>query len=131
MPTEADQNADAVLVVEDDPFLSGMLSEALKNAGITVFHAPDAETGLEILKSKPVKIALLDIILPGMDGYAFLKTAKEDKATASVPIFILSNLGQKDEIDRALAMGAEAFLVKAQLDLSEIVTRVKELLGKK
>jgi two-component system, cell cycle response regulator len=124
----AETNKNLILVIEDDPFLAGMLSSGLKEAGLPVEHAADAETGLAILQSKPVRIVLLDIILPGMDGYEFLKRAKENKQTADVPIFVLSNLGQKDEVDRAISMGAEAFMVKAQLDLSEIVARVKELI---
>jgi DNA-binding response OmpR family regulator len=116
-----------VLVVEDDPFLAGMLSSSLKEAGLDVEHAVDAETGLTILESKPVRLVLLDIILPGMDGYEFLKRAKANPKVASVPIFVLSNLGQKDEVDRAVAMGAQAFMVKAQLDLSEIVAHVRQL----
>ena len=122
-----DTNKNLVLVIEDDPFLAGMLSSGLKEAGLPVEHAADAETGLGILQSKPVRLVLLDIILPGMDGYEFLKQAKADQKTAGVPIFVLSNLGQKDEVDRAISMGAEAFMVKAQLDLSEIVAKVKEL----
>lgn len=118
-----------ILVIEDDPFLAGMLSSGLQEAGLPVEHAGDAEAGMAILQSKPVQLVLLDIILPGMDGYEFLKRAKADKQTASIPIFVLSNLGQKDEVDRAIAMGAEAFMVKAQLDLSEIVARVKELVN--
>ncbi len=106
-----------------------MLCEALKEAGFPVQHAPDGEKGLQILQTESVCIVLLDIILPGMDGYAFLQAIKADSSTAHIPVFILSNLGQKDEVERATAMGAEAFLVKAELDLSEIVDRVKKLLG--
>ena len=123
------QGKKTVLVIEDDPFLSDLLSSALTEEGVSVEHAADAESGLEMLRTKSIAIVLLDIILPGMDGYEFLKQVKADPSIAQTPVFVLSNLGQKDEIDRAISMGAEAFLVKAQLDLSEIVDRVKELLG--
>ncbi len=119
-----------VLIIEDDPFLSDMLSSALTEAHIPVVHAADAEKGLAILAEQKVRIVLLDIILPGIDGYEFLKRIKSDPKTAPIPVFVLSNLGQKDEVERALSMGAEEFMVKAQLDLSEIVTRVKEILSK-
>lgn len=119
-----------ILLVEDDTFISEMVVKKLKEAELIVDLAMDAETGMvKIQKDKP-DLILLDIVLPGMDGYEFLEKVKADKELSSIPVLILSNLGQKDEIERGLALGAKDFLVKAHLNLDEILQKVEQALGK-
>jgi CheY-like chemotaxis protein len=71
----------------------------------------------------------LDLILPGIDGFEVLKRAKADPATKDIPVIILSNLGQKDDIERGLELGATDFMVKAHFTPEEIVKKAKEVLG--
>lgn len=117
-----------ILVIEDDTFIGEMVVKKLKEAGLIVALTMDAETGMaKIQKDKP-DLILLDIVLPGMDGFAFLEKFNADKQLASIPVFIFSNLGQKDEIERGLKLGAKGFWIKAYHDLDELVQKVKQIL---
>ena len=98
--------------------------------GLELDLARDAETAMRKVRKNRPKLILLDLVLPGMDGYEFLEKIKADKELASIPVIILSNLGQKSEVERAIKLGAEAFLVKANLDLDEISQKIKKSLEK-
>lgn len=117
-----------ILLIEDDKFISNMIVEKLKKAGLVVNLAEDAESGLAKIQKEKPDLILLDIILPGMDGYEFLEKLKADKELSSISVLILSNLGQKDEIERGLKLGAKDFWIKAYHDLDEIVQKTKQLL---
>jgi len=119
-----------VLLVEDDTFIAKLLMDHLKKEGLNLDLARDAETGMRKIRENRPKLILLDLVLPGMDGYEFLEKLKADKELASIPVIILSNLGQKSEIERGIKLGAEAFLVKASLDLDEIFQKIKQSLEK-
>lgn len=118
-----------ILLIEDDKFISEMIVRKLKEAGLIVDLASDAETGMVKVQEDKPDLILLDIVLPGMDGYECLEKLKADKESSSIPVLILSNLGQKDEFERGLKLGAKDFWVKAQHDLDEIVQKAKQILG--
>ena len=118
-----------ILLIEDDTFISEMVVKKLKEAGLAVSLAIDAETGMAKVQEDKPDLILLDIVLPGMDGYEFLEKIKADKKLSSLPVLILSNLGQKDEIERGLALGAKDFLVKAAFDPREVLEKVTAFLG--
>lgn len=120
-----------VLVVEDDKFLRELLVRKLYSEGFIVESAIDAGGAFEILNRFVPNIILLDLILPGIDGFEILSRIKKNKALATVPVIILSNLGQKEDIDRAMSLGAVDFMVKANFTLDEIVTKVRKILGAK
>ena len=120
-----------VLVVEDDEFLRQLVSRKLGDEGFDVKVAIDAEGAFKILKEIKPDIILLDLILPGLDGFQILSKMKKDKSITSIPVIILSNLGQKEDIDKAMALGAADFLVKAYFTLDEIVKKIESVLGKK
>jgi CheY-like chemotaxis protein len=71
---------------------------------------------------------LLDILLSGMDGFEILKRIKEDEKTRHIPVILLSNLGQKEDIEKGKALGAARFLVKAMVTLDEIIEEMKAVL---
>jgi len=121
-----------VLLVEDDNFLRSICSKKLIKEGFTVYEALDGEMALnKALKIKP-DIILLDIILPALDGFEVLSRIRSnsDKIVAQVPIIMLSNLGQDEDIKKALAGGANDYLVKAHFTIEEIVAKVKKLLNR-
>lgn len=122
----------SVLIVEDDRFLSELIATKLEKEGFEVMLAPDAETALEKGKEKVPGIILLDIMLPGMDGFEYLEAIKADKAKpiAKVPVLILSNFGQESKVERGLALGADDYLVKANFTTAEIVDKIKKAIGK-
>jgi len=118
-----DQDSKKVLLIEDDEFLSQLL------ANFDV--APDAEKGLAKVRAGTCGLIVLDIILPGMDGYEALRQIKADRELAKIPVLILSNLGQQEEIKLGLSLGAETYLVKAQVSLDEIVGEINRILARK
>ena len=118
-----------VLVVEDDKFLRELLVHKLVSEGFDVENAIDAEAAFTILGKRTPNIILLDLILPGIDGFEILKRIKAEPKTARVPVIILSNLGQKEDLDKAMALGAKDFMVKANFTLDEIVVKVRGIVG--
>jgi len=120
-----------VLIIEDDPFLSGMYLKKLKLSGFEVKVAADGKDGLESIKKDRPDLILLDIVLPQMDGYEILKRLKEDKELRNIPVILLTNLGQKEEVEKGMALGAEAYIIKAHFTPTAVVDKVKEVLEKK
>jgi len=120
-----------VLVVEDDQFLCELIVKKLNEEGLQTIQAIDGEEGLRMTREKKPAIVLLDLILPGIDGFEVLRQIKADPSMANVPVVILSNLGQRDDIDRGLKLGAEDYLIKAHFTPGEIVQKVKEILSER
>lgn len=121
----AEKSDGAVLLVEDDKFLRDLISQKLRNEGFAVSEAIDGEEGMRKLKEESPDIVLLDLILPGMDGFELLKRAKEDVGLARIPVIILSNLGQREDIERGMKLGAHDFLIKAHFTPGEIIAKVR------
>jgi len=120
-----------ILIVEDDKFLRELISKKLIGQGFKIDEAIDGEEGLKKLQEIKPDMVLLDLILPGLDGFDVLQRIKDDPSTASIPVLILSNLGQKDEIEKGLKLGAVDFLVKAHFTPEEIVQKIKQVFEKK
>lgn len=118
-----------VLIIEDDQFLRDLIVRKLEDEGFNVLQAIEGEEGLRVFREKKPDLVLLDLILPGMDGFEVLKQAKGDKNILDIPILILSNLGQRDDIERGIKLGAKDYLIKAHFTPGEIVEKVKEALG--
>ena len=119
-----------VLVVEDDKFLRELLVRKLFGEGFDIQSAIDSEGAFEILSKWTPEIILLDLILPGEDGFTILEKLKADTKLASIPVIILSNLGQQEDIDKAMSLGASDFMVKANFTLDEIIEKIIKALGK-
>ena len=90
----------------------------------------DEEAGLQKLREEKVDLVLLDLILPGVSGFEVLLEIKRDPGLASIAVIIVSNFGQQDEIEKGLKLGTSDFLVKVNFSLDEIVSKIKEFLGK-
>ncbi|MFH1781630.1 MAG: response regulator [Patescibacteria group bacterium] len=121
-----------ILIVEDDRFLSELIATKLEKEGFGIELSPDAENALEKVKANVPDIILLDIMLPGMDGFEFLEKIKADKksAQAKVPVLILSNFGQESKVEKGLSLGADDYLVKANFTTAEIVDKIKKTMSK-
>lgn len=117
-----------ILLVEDDKFLRELISKKLTSEGFEVKEAVDGEDGLRILKEGKPDLILLDLILPGIDGFEVLSKVKEDAVSSLVPVIILSNLGQREDVEKGLKLGAVDYLVKAHFTPNEIIEKVKEAL---
>ena len=121
----------SVLIIEDDKFLRDLIIQKLKKEGFETNEAMDGESGAKLAQDEHPDLVLLDLILPGLDGFEVLKRLKQNAGTASIPVIVLSNLGQKEDVDRAKGSGAEDFMVKAHFTPGEIVAKVKEILKRK
>lgn len=117
-----------ILWVEDDVFLSGLIGQRFGGLGAMLFSANNGQQALEIAKMEKPDIILLDILLPGIGGFEILKDLKDNPDTKNIPVIILSNLSQKSDIDKGKELGAISFLVKATVNLDEIVSEVQKVL---
>jgi DNA-binding response OmpR family regulator len=120
--------AHKVLIIEDDKFLRELMSRKLGSEGFDIVEAVDGESGVKKMKEEKPEITLLDLILPGIDGFEALAKMKEDPITAPIPVVILSNLGERDDVERGLKLGATDYLVKAHFTPNEIIKKVREVL---
>ncbi len=117
-----------ILWVEDDVFLSGLIGQRFGGLGAMLFSANNGQQALEIAKMEKPDIILLDILLPGIGGFEILKSLKDNPETKNIPVIILSNLSQKSDVAKGKELGAVSFLVKATVNLDEIVDEVKRVL---
>ena len=121
-----------VMLVEDDSFLRDICAKKLSKEGFEVYEAIDGEDALKNVEKIHPDIVLLDIILPAIDGFEVLEKirALSNPEVQKVPIIMLSNLGQKDDIEKAIKIGANDYLVKAHFNTEEIIEKIKKELGK-
>ena len=115
-----------ILIIEDEPSLLKAMSEAFLLEGCEVAQAIDAEQGMAELSRFGPDLILLDLILPGKNGFEILKELKSSSAYAKIPVVILSNLDDEGEIQQGLKLGAADFLIKADYDLADLVEIVKK-----
>jgi len=116
-----------ILLIEDDAFLVDIYTTKIKEAGYEIISAFDGEDGFKKAKEEKPDLVLLDLVLPGMDGWEFLKKAKSENLK-DLKIVILSNLGQKEEVEKGIGLGVEKYLVKSHYAPSEVVEEIKKIL---
>jgi DNA-binding response OmpR family regulator len=120
-----------ILMIDEDNFLRKVYRDKLQQAGFDFLEAPNGIEGVNKVFSEKPDLILLDLILPLKNGFDVLSDIKRDKRAKKIPIIILSNLGQESDIERGKALGVQEYLVKTDVGLSEVVTKVKEWLLKK
>ena len=117
-----------ILVIEDEKTLRFLATKILAEEGFDVDEAIDGEQGIEKAKKNKPDLILLDLRLPGINGFDVLTEIKKDANLESTKVIILSNLGQKEEIEKGMRLGAADYMIKAHFTLDEIVNRVKRVL---
>lgn len=117
-----------ILLVEDEKSLVEMYSLRFKESGFELLVAEDGLAGLELARKELPAVILLDIMLPKMDGFAVLADLKKDAKTKNIPVLLLSNLGQKTDIDKGKALGADDYVVKASMTPSQVLEKVNSYL---
>ena len=117
-----------ILIIEDDKFLRELIVQKLIKEGFEISEAVDGEEGMKKVKEEKPDLILLDLILPGIDGFEVLARMKEDPVLAAIPVIILSNLGQKEDVERGLKLGAVDYLIKAHFTPREIIEKIKKAL---
>lgn len=121
-------NTKRILIVEDDKFLSEMYATKLKESGFEIEVAYDGEEGLRKMAEFKPDLVLLDIVLPKIDGFEVMQKIKKDPSFKDINIIALTNLGQKEEVERGLALGADDYAIKAHFTPTEVVAKVKKIL---
>jgi len=117
-----------ILLIEDDKFLRELMVKKLLTMDYDVAFAVDGESGLSMIKEVKPDVVLLDLILPGINGFEVLEKAKQDPEIADIPVIILSNLGQKEDIERGQELGAADFMIKAHFTPQEVANKIKTVL---
>lgn len=123
-----DANGARVLLVEDDQFLRELMITKLTREGFRVLAAVDGREGMTMIQTERPQLILLDIILPGLDGFSVLQQtrASSDPKVAAIPIVLLSNLGQDSDVQKGRQLGATDYLIKANLTIDEIIKKVRK-----
>ena len=117
-----------ILIIEDDKFLAKMLGRMLESHQYETILASNGKEGLLKASSDQPNLILLDIMLPDIDGFDLLETVKNNEKTKKIPVIIISNLGQPEDIQEGRSLGAKDYLVKSDLSLDEVVKKVRKYL---
>lgn len=120
-----DENKKRVIVVEDDEHIAKVYSIKLEKEGIVVSVAVDGAEAIEKITAEKPDLIILDLLLPKIDGFGVLEEIKKVPELAVIPVIVVSNLWKKDDQYRALALGANEYLVKVDYPIQEIVDKVK------
>lgn len=114
-----------VLVIEDDALLSKVLMEALSREDLEAINVKDGSKALEVLAEFKPDLVLLDLILPGLDGFEILKQIKSNSRWRSIPVFVISNLDKIPDVKSAKALEAEEYFIKADTKMADIIKKCK------
>ena len=117
-----------ILIVEDDNFLANAYRVKFAKAGFDVHIARDGKDTLDSLNTFLPNLIILDLIMPVMDGYLVLEEIKKNELWKNIPIIVASNLGQKEDAERAMKLGANDFIVKSDLHLEDLIVKINKLL---
>lgn len=120
-----------ILVVEDDKFLANAYRVKLNKSGFDIKIARDGEEAIRMLSDFVPDLILLDLVLPKKDGFSVLKELKQNEKWKNIPVIIASNLGQKEDIDRGMSLGATDYIVKSDLSLKDLIDKINSSLIKK
>jgi DNA-binding response OmpR family regulator len=128
---ELGDNGIKILLVEDDDFLRGICEHKLKKEGFDVSISADGLDALKQVQEQDFHLVLLDVILPNMNGFEILENIKKDPAKSSVPVIMLTNMGQESEVKKGLDLGAEDYIIKAHFSVEEIIEKIRGIIKNK
>lgn len=115
-----------ILVAEDDVFLANAYRVKLTKAGFEIKMTTDGVEALKAVAEFQPDLLLLDLVMPNKDGFAVLAAIKTDETWKNLPVIVASNLGQQEDIDRALKLGANGYIIKSNESLEDIITKIKQ-----
>lgn len=119
-----------IVWIEDDKFLANMVGKRMTETGAELTQVVDGSKAFDTVKAVQPSVVVLDLLMPNVDGFEILRQIKADASTKDIPVIVLSNLGQKIEVDRATALGATKFIIKATVGLDQIVPEIVRALKK-
>lgn len=118
-----------ILIVEDEKPIRRAASETFKDANFEIFEAGDGEEGLKIALSEKPDMILLDLMMPKMDGMAFLKELRKDNWGKGVEIILLTNVADVKKVSEAMKYSVYDYMVKSNWTLEDVVSKVKKKMG--
>ena len=120
-----------ILLVEDDTFIIDIYQTKLSQSGYAVIPASNGKEALAHLEKSTPALILLDIVMPYMDGFDVLRELQKKEEWKKIPVILLTNLSQKEDIEHGLDLGASDYLIKSHFTPSEVLTKIEALLQKK
>lgn len=117
-----------ILLAEDDRFLRRACETSLRQQGFTLLTAVDGEEALELIRTGPPDLILLDLLMPKITGLELLRILKSEEATRAIPVLVLTNSSREQDIQQIKALGAAGYFIKSNLSLQELGNQVKRLL---
>ena len=115
-----------LLIVEDDKFLTKIYKLKLEKEGYKMILASDSTKAVEIAKKEEPDMILLDIVMPKKNGFEVLEELKQDASVKDIPVIVISNLGQQEDVQKGMAQGAVDYIVKADTAIEEVVTKIEK-----
>lgn len=113
-----------ILVIEDEAVLQKAMSDMLSEYEYESIQAIDGEQGLALAEAEKPDLILLDLVLPKKHGLEVLEALKSQENTKNIPVIVLTNLEEKEDISRAMELGAKSYMVKADYDISEVIKKI-------
>jgi len=117
-----------ILVVEDDNYLANAYRVKLTKAGFEIKIAYDGEEVSKILDTFMPNLIILDLVLPKKDGFKILEELKGDPRYKNIPVLVSSNLGQQEDINKSMKLGANGYIIKTDLSINELVVTINSFL---
>jgi len=122
-------NKHTILVVDDDPEIVTLLSKILLNEGYNVMDAQNGRKALRKVEKGGIDLVILDLIMPGIDGFEFLKLCKKNPLTQHIPVAVLTIRDSPQDIETAKRLGAEVCLIKHKMRPKALLDSVRIILG--
>ncbi len=116
-----------ILIIEDDEFLQGLEATKIVKSGFTIITAQRGEEAMVKILEPNINIILLDLLLPNFDGYEILKKIRSNEPTKKTPVIVFSNLSDNKDIEKAIDLGANKFMIKSNFSLEELVEQINKL----
>ena len=117
-----------ILLIEDDSFIAQLYALKFKQTPYEFNQARDGDEGIALAKDQKPDLILLDIILPKNNGFTILENLKKDETTKDIPVILLTNLGQQENIQKGMTLGAVDYIIKAHHTPQEVVTKIEPFL---
>lgn len=117
-----------VLIIEDDSFYSNVYKTKIEKEGLSAVLASDGEEALKIAMEKKPALVILDLVMPEKDGFQTLTEMSSDPNLKDIPVVVLSNLSQEEDIKYVMDLGAKEYIIKANIPINELIQKIKKYL---
>jgi len=111
--------------VEDDEFFSSLMTKKLSETGCTLVFTPTGEEAIKIISEEKPDVVILDILLPGINGFKVLERIRSEEELKNVPVIVLSNLGGQENFEKAYSLGVKKYLIKTNTNFSEVLEEIE------